>query len=92
MRGASARGVPQSYPLLKGSTLHVPVEFWNKPAKEREVLPLAITTHYSQCPGGRAPLDAGALLAHNGKIAVYSQYFLKAIWGFASEAASDIVS
>jgi hypothetical protein len=75
MRGASARGVPQSHALLKGSTLHVPVQFWNKPAKEREVLPLAITTDYSQSPGGREPINAGIPLAHNGKVAVYSQYF-----------------
>jgi hypothetical protein len=29
------------------------------------------------------PIDEGALLAHNGKVAVYSQYFLKLFWGFA---------
>jgi hypothetical protein len=44
---------------------------------------LAITSHYSQSPGGREPIDAGALLAHNGKVAVYSQYFQKEFWVFA---------
>src|SRR4029453_19222867 len=38
------------------------------------------------------PIDGGGLLAHNGKIAVYSQYFQRVFWGFVSEAASSIVS
>jgi hypothetical protein len=45
-----------SDPLIKGSTLHVPVEFWNKPAKEREVLPLAITTNDIQGAGAEKVL------------------------------------
>jgi hypothetical protein len=55
------------------------------------VFSLAITIAYSQCPGGWEPLDAGALLAHNGKVAVYSQYFLIVFWVFADEAAGCIV-
>ena len=53
---------------------------------------MAITTHYSQCPGARESIDAGALLAHNGKVAVYSQYFPIEFWVFACEAADSIVS
>ena len=49
---------------------------------------LAITTHYSQCPGGREPIDAGVPLAHNGKVAVYSQYFPIAFWGFAERSGT----
>ena len=52
---------------------------------------LAITSHYSQCPRGREPIDAGPLLAHNGKVAVYSQYFLRVFWVFANELAGCIV-
>jgi hypothetical protein len=92
MRGASARGVPQSHPLIKGSTLHVPVEFWNKPAKEREVLPLAITRGYSQGPAGREPLAAGIYLAYNGNMIVYSQYFPCPFVGLAGEVGGSIIS
>ena len=80
-------------------TLRAPEEDRCHPALEREqqretnscnlptsVFPLAITIHYSQSPGGREPIDAGALLAHNGKIAVYSQYFQRVFWVFAYEA------
>jgi hypothetical protein len=31
--------------------------------------------HYSQCPGRGVPIAGGVLLAYNGKIGVYSQYF-----------------
>jgi hypothetical protein len=48
--------------------------------------------HYSQCPGGRVPIDAGIPLAHNGKVAVYSQYIPIEFWVFADEAAGGIVS
>jgi hypothetical protein len=56
-----------------------------------DVFPLAITIHYSQCTGGREPIDAGAPLAHNGKVVVYSQYFLIEIWVFAYDLAGCIV-
>jgi len=36
---------------------------------------LAITTDYSQSPGGRVPLNAGNLLAHIGHLPSYSQTF-----------------
>jgi hypothetical protein len=53
---------------------------------------LAITTDYSQSSEPGEPIDARALLAHNGKVAVYSQYFPIVFWVFADEAASSIVS
>jgi hypothetical protein len=56
------------------------------------VCQLAITMDYSRCPGGREPFDAGALFAHNGKIGVYSQYFLIVFWVFADDLAGSIVS
>jgi hypothetical protein len=58
----------------------------------RYTTPLAITTHYSQCPGGREPLAAGIPLAYNQKVTVYSQYFLIGFWVFASKAAGSLVS
>src|SRR5687768_5711406 len=54
--------------------------------------PLAITTYYSQSPGGGAPVDGGIPLAYNQKVAVYSQYFPIRFWVFASKAAGSIVS
>ena len=45
------------------------------------VFPLAITSHYSQWPAGRAPVDGGVMLAYNGKIDSYSQYFRRGFWG-----------
>jgi hypothetical protein len=38
---------------------------------KRHLLPLAITTHYSQRPNGRVPIEAGIRLAYNGKMIVY---------------------
>jgi hypothetical protein len=40
---------------------------------ERLVQLAIIASH----PAGGVPIDAGDPLAHNGKIAVYSQYFLR---------------
>ena len=47
---------------------------------------------YSQSPDGRAPLDAGIILAHNGKMAVYSQYFPSPFTGLAGEGGGSIIS
>jgi hypothetical protein len=47
---------------------------------------------YSQGPGGGVPIDAGALLAHNGNMLVYSQYFLGPCGVLAGEAGEGIMS
>jgi hypothetical protein len=86
-----ATDCPNTHPLINGSKLHVIVEFWNKLAKEREVFPLAITRDYSQGAGGRAPLDAGALLAHNGNMIGYSQYFPHLFEVLAGEVGERII-
>jgi hypothetical protein len=36
---------------------------------------LAITTHYSQCPGGQEPIAEGIPLADNGNLVVYREQF-----------------
>jgi hypothetical protein len=40
------------------------------------ILQLAITTDDSWCPGGREAIDAGFLLADNGKVIVYREYLV----------------
>jgi hypothetical protein len=56
------------------------------------VPPLAITIRYSQRPGARERIAAGLLLAYNGNILVYSQYFPYLFVGLAGEAGGRMIS
>jgi hypothetical protein len=53
---------------------------------------LAITTHYSQYPGGRQPIAGGIPLAYNGNMIVYSQYFPYLFGVLAVNTKQSIVS
>ena len=47
--------------------------------------PLAITTYYSQCPGGGTALAAGSPVAYNRNIASYSQWFWEPLGDFSEK-------
>jgi hypothetical protein len=40
---------------------------------------------YRYQPGARAPIDAGEVVADNGKVDGYRYYILCLFWGFAEE-------
>jgi hypothetical protein len=81
--------LPASSPLADSSGLDAQRL---TPPPPPEVSGLAITIHYSQCPGGRAPLDAGLSLAYNGNMNVYSQYFPSPFVGLAGKAGGRIIN
>jgi hypothetical protein len=54
---------------------------------------VAITVVYRYQPRARAPIDAGELVADNGKIGDYRYYISCLFWGFAEEGGkSKVVS